>query len=174
MKMRDTTTTSKSQVLQQWVQHNGLFKFLVADNVPYYASSKLKDWSVESSVELKFIVPYRHQSVGLVERYHQTLINRIRKMRFISRGSWTDYVDNAAQVINGSAHSITRFSPREIWNGSTDELRLARQRVEKEWDYQNQKRKVHSMKVYPEQSILVWNERPDLTRFQPKWLDRSF
>lgn len=119
-------------------------------------------------LRINFIAPYRHQSVGLVERYHQTLINWIRKMRFINRGSWTDYIDQAVQVINESTHSVTQLSPLELWNGNQDKLRLAHQRMERERNYRNQKRKVHSEKFYPRQFVLVWNERPDLTPFQPK------
>ena len=42
------------------------------------------NWCELNGVERKFIAPYRHQSVGLVERYHQNLINRIRKLKFAS------------------------------------------------------------------------------------------
>lgn len=103
-----------------------------------------------------------------MERYHQTLINRIRKMRFINRGAWTNYICRTVQVIYESMHNVTQFSPPDFWNGIQDELRVAHQRMDKERAYRNQKRKVHSAKAYPGEVILVWNERPDLTRFQPK------
>ena len=47
----------------------------------------------------------------MVERCHQTLINRIWKMKFISGGSWTDSVDRAVQIMNEATHSVTKFSP---------------------------------------------------------------
>ena len=86
-------------------------------------------------------------------------------MKFISGGSWTDYVNRAMQVINEATHSVTKFSPQEIWSGSKDELSLVHQRMQKEWDYRNQKRKIFLAKFYPGQFVLVWNERPDLNRF---------
>ena len=86
MKIRDTTTASILQALQQWVRRNGLLKVLITDNATYYASSELRDWCTERSTKHKFIAPYRHQNVGLVERYHQTLINRIRKMKLLAKG----------------------------------------------------------------------------------------
>ena len=72
-------------------------------------------------------------------------------------------------MINECTHSVIRFAPLELWNGSPDELRIAHQRLERERAYRNRKRKVHTTKFYPGQYVLVWNERPDLTRFQPRW-----
>ena len=92
---------------------------------------------MEYSIEHKFIALYRDQSVGSVEHCHQTPINRICKMKFISGGSWTDYVNRAMQVINEVTHSVTKFSPQEIWSGSKDELSLVHQRMQKEWNYRN-------------------------------------
>ena len=87
MKLRDTSVASILKALQQWLRRNGLFKVLVTNNVAYYTATEVDRWCQKHTVEHKFIAPYRHQSVGLVERYHQTLINRIQKMKFISGGS---------------------------------------------------------------------------------------
>ena len=74
-----------------------------------------------NEVEHKFIASYRHQSIALVERYHQTLINRIRRLKFLGRGSWTDYIDKAVDLINEATHSVTKFSPLELWNGTHED-----------------------------------------------------
>ena len=169
MKLRDVTAASILRALQQWVRRNGLFSILVTDNAAYYAAADVQDWCSTNGIEHKFIAPYRHQSVGLVERYHQTLINRVRKMKFISGGSWTDYVDAAVQIINDAVHSVTKFSPKELWSGSKEDLDLAHQRTKQEREYRNRKRKVYPAKFYPGQYVLVWDERPGLTRFQSRW-----
>ena len=95
MKLRDVSAVFILKALQRWVRRNGLVKVLVTDNATYYAATEVCNWCKSNVIEHKFIAPYRHQSVGLVERCHQTLINRIRKMKLISGGSLTDYVDTA-------------------------------------------------------------------------------
>ena len=81
MRMRDTSITTILRVFQHCIRKNGLFTVLVTDNAAYYASEETASWCKSNGVDHKFIAPYRHQSVGLVERYHQTLVNRIRKLR---------------------------------------------------------------------------------------------
>lgn len=41
--------------------------------------------------------------------------------------------------------------------------------MQKEREYRNQKQKVFPAKFYPWKFVLVWNERLDLTPFQPRW-----
>ena len=53
-------------------------------------------------------------------------------MKFISGGSWTDYVDTAIRVINEATHSVTKFSPKELWFGTEVDLELAHKRMRKE------------------------------------------
>ena len=89
-------------------------------------------------------------------------------MKFISGGSCADYIDRDVQVNNEATHSVTKYWPLELWTGSQDELRLAHQRMEKERDYQNRKRKVHLETFYPAKFFLVCNERSSLTRFEPR------
>lgn len=109
--LRDVSTTSIVDALQQWIRKNGQFHVLAMDNAAYYASVELARWGEEHSVEQMSIAPYWHQSVGMVEWYHQTLMNHIRKSRFITGGSWTDFVDEAAKLMNSVVHGVMRFSP---------------------------------------------------------------
>ena len=134
------------------------------DNAAYYASEEMANWCESNEVVHKFIAPYRHQSVGLVERYHQTLINRIRRLKFLGRGSWTDYIDRAVDLINEAVHSVTKFSPLELWNGTHEDRIKAHRRLVKETEYRN-RRRVYPKAFYPGQVVLVWNEQPGLSRF---------
>lgn len=139
------------------------------DNATYYASEELVGWCDEHYVEHKFIAPYRHQSVGMVERYHQTLINRIRKKKFIEGGSWTDHVVDAVSNMNSSSHGVMKFTPLELWKGNEDKRQLVHERLEKERAYRNAWRRTWSTHFYPGQAVLVWDEQPSLTRFQSRW-----
>ena len=113
------------------------------------------------------MAPYRHESVGLVERYHQTLINRIRKLKFLGRGSWTDYIDEAVNLINEAVHSVTKVSPLDLWNGTHEDRVKAHQRLMMERDYRNKPRN-YPKRFYPGHVFLAWNEQPGLSRFQPR------
>lgn len=110
-----------------------------------------------------------HQSVEMVERYHQTLINQIRKMKFIEWGLWTDDVEDAVSTMSSSVHGIMKYAPRELWVGDENKLQLAHQRLEKERTYRNAKRRIHPTHFYPGQLVLVWDEGPSITRFQSRW-----
>ena len=126
------------------------------------------NWCEAHEVEYKYIAPYRHQSIGMVEWYHQTLINRIRELEFLAGGSWTDYINQAVDLINEATHSVTKFSPQDLWNGTQEDRIKAHQRLTAERDYRN-KRKIYSAKIYHGQVVLVWNEQLGLSHFQPKW-----
>ena len=148
MRMRDTSTASVLRAFQHWIQKNGPFTVLVTDNAAYYASEEMARWCESKEVAHKFIAPYRHQSVGLVERYHQTLINRIRKLKFLGGGSWTDYIDEAVKLVNEAVHSVTKASPLELWHGTLEDRVKAHQRLVDERNYRNKRR------VYPKRSSI--------------------
>ena len=80
IKMRRVTTANVIRGLEGWIDRFGKFKVMVTDNASYYTSNELQKWCEARQIMQVFSAPYRHQSVGLVERYHKTLIDRIRKL----------------------------------------------------------------------------------------------
>lgn len=114
MRLRDTSTASILRAFQHWIRKNGLFKALVMENAAYYTSEEMVNWFGDNGVDHKFIGPYRHQSVGLLERYHQTLINRIHKLKLLGGGTWTHYIDQAVDLINEATHSVTKYLPLDV------------------------------------------------------------
>ena len=141
----------------------------MTDNAPYYTSAEMEEWCLANSVEQIFIAPYRHESVGLVERYHRTLIDRIRKLRFIYGGSWADYVDAAVKAMNEATHSVTQYTPIELWSGTEDMRRKAWNRTNQEREYRNRKRRIDSVKFEVGNLVLVKDQTVNLDRFQPRW-----
>ena len=90
IKMGTMTSGSTIQGLSKWAEKFEDFKVLVTDKAPYYASESMAKWSQSRGIEQVFTTPYRHQSVGLVERFHKTLIDRIRTLRLAHGGSCSD------------------------------------------------------------------------------------
>ena len=76
------TSTGRNVVkgLNEWVKYKGPIKRIVTDNAPYIISEEMKEWCEENHVTHIPIAPHRHQSIGLVERYQQTLIDRLRRI----------------------------------------------------------------------------------------------
>ena len=68
------------KVILEWIFRHGSMVTLVWDNTRYFSSEELRKWCAGKGIEQVFIAPYRHESVGLVERYQQTLVDRLRKM----------------------------------------------------------------------------------------------
>ena len=127
--MRSINSKTAIQGFLKWIAKNGHFKVLVTNNASYYTSESLKNWCEANEVQHIFSAPYHHQSMGLIELYHKTLIDRIRKMRFTYQGSWSDYVEPAVEAINEAEHSITGFTPDELWVGTPKMLRKAEKRM---------------------------------------------
>ena len=94
-RMRVTHSKKIISVFESWVQDYGLIRILVTDNAPYYISDEMAQWCLKRNITHRFIAPYRHQSMGLVERYNRTLENRIRKITYAEGGSWIDNVSRA-------------------------------------------------------------------------------
>ena len=169
VRMKIINTASVIKALRRWIRHHGQIHVLMTDNAAYYTSAELAEWCGENRIEHGFIAPYRHQSVGIVERYHQTLIDRIRKLRFINGGSWTDYLEDAVKALNEAKHSVMRFTPFVLWYGTEEMRRLAFNRTVEERAYRNRRRNIQSAKFFPGQIVLVWNADIMSNRFQPKW-----
>ena len=74
MRMRTITTASVIKALRRWMMQHGQISVLVTDNAAYCTSADLAEWCEDNGVNQKFIATYRHFGVGMVERYHQTLM----------------------------------------------------------------------------------------------------
>jgi len=113
--------------LEQWTRSRGVFKHLVSDGASYNQSAAVGEWCRSKRAGQIFSPPHSHKSLGLVERYHQTLLDRIRKMTWHRGGSWSDHLQRAVGELNTMRHSTTRMSPLQLWGASEEELEAARE-----------------------------------------------
>ena len=112
--LRTINSTMVIRSIRRWISKYGIPKVLMTDNAAYYTPPGFDNWCKEVQIEHKFIAPYHHQSVGLVERYHQTLVDRIRRLKFINGGSWVDYLEPVVEALNGAIHIVTKSSPEDL------------------------------------------------------------
>ena len=169
-KMRVTHSKKIISVFESWVQDCGLMKILVTDNAPYYISNEMARWCFKRDITHRFIAPYRHQSMGLVERYNRTLEDRIRKITYAEGGSWVDHVSRAEKSINEAVHNTTGFSPKELWEGTPEMRALAKERSDRERDRQNKRKKIYPARFYEGQMVLAKIRNPEkLSKFGIQW-----
>jgi len=114
--------------LEQWIRDRGVFRQLVSDGASYNQSRMVGNWCRGKGAEQIFSPPHSHKSLGLVERYHQTLLDRTRKMTWHRGGSWSDHLQSAVKELNTMRHSTTRLTPLQLWNASIADLEAARER----------------------------------------------
>ena len=145
-KITNTSSTRIVRDLEDWIKQHGVMKVLVTDNAAYYASEELDDWCSERGITHRFIAPYRHQSMGLVERYNRTLEDRLRKLMMAHGGSWADHLSRAVKSINEAVHSTTGYAPVELWNGTHEMRKEARKRTDLERVRRNEKRRIYPHK----------------------------
>ena len=169
-KMRNVSSAQIVRSLERWVKERGLMKVIVTDNAAYYNSEELDDWCSERGILHRFIAPYRHQSVGLVERYNRTLEDRLRKLMLAHGGSWADHLSRAENSINEAVHSTTGFSPEELWDGDDHMRKLARSRVDQERTRRTKKIRKFPVTVWVGQNVLVRQNDPSKQgKFDPLW-----
>ena len=169
-RMRVTHSKKIISVFGSWVQEYGLMKVLVTDNAPYYISDEMAQWCLKRNITHRFVAPYRHQSMGLVERYNRTLEDRIRKITYAEGGSWVDHVSRAEKSINEAIHNTTGFSPKELWEGTLEMRKLARERSDQERDRQNKRKRIYPAKFFEGQMVLVKIRNPEkLNKLSVLW-----
>jgi len=125
---REVNGAAVIRCLEEWIQRRGQFSTLVSDGASYNQSRLVQAWCGQVGVEQIFSPPHSHKSLGLVERYHRTLLDRLRKMTLHRGGSWSDHLQSAVTELNTMRHSTTRMTPVQLWEASQEELEEARER----------------------------------------------
>ena len=119
-----------------------------------------------------FIAPHRHESVGLVERYQQTLVDRLKKMTLDRGRSWSDHLKEAVDLVNEAVNQTTGFSPKDLWEADLDTRMLAQSRSETFRLKRNEKRRYSPKKFFPGQTVLAYDAVAASSRedkFLPHW-----
>ena len=106
------TSHAVLSVCREWRALHGPFKVLVLDNASYNRGRSLVSELKRDGVEIIYLPPYRHEAMGLVERFNSTLEDRIRRLKLARGGSWTRWVQPAVEVYNSTWHDIAEVVPK--------------------------------------------------------------
>ena len=161
---KDISSKVIISLLKDWVEQKGLFTTLVTDGAMYNQSKEIEAWCSTRGIQQAFSPPHSHKSLGLVERFQRTLLDRMRKMKMQNGGSWTDWVEKATYEINTMVHSTTQWTPQQLWDSESTEWRKALKRSGQRRNEANKyiKRKIEPL--HPGDLVLLWDSVRTLSK----------
>lgn len=109
-KFRDTFSRNVIKGIQQCIFQHGSIVRVVSDNSAYFSLEEWRQWCASKGIEHVFIALHRHESTGLIEKYQQKLVDRLRKMTLDQAGSWSDHLKEVVNLVNENVNQTIGFS----------------------------------------------------------------
>lgn len=136
MKAQDVTATldlalAASGVDQMTVAHRPR---LLSDNGSSYVASDLADWLNKQNIEHVRGAPYHPQTQGKIERWHQTLKNRILLEHYYLPRDLERQVAAFIEHYNHARHheSLDNLTPADVYFGRAEAVLLERERIKRQ------------------------------------------
>ena len=109
--------------------NTGAPSVLCSDVCKATQSKELQRWCAQEGVTQEYSPPYHHASIGFVERFNQTLLNRLRRMWAEDPRYFAKTVERAVEIYNDTPlsspdesketpSSFVFGSPNQLWKGS--------------------------------------------------------
>ena len=73
----------------------------------------------------------------------------------------------AVNALNEAVHSVNKFAPNDLWDGTPEMWRLALEMTVKERNYRNEKRRIFPATFHEGQIVLICNADSILDKLQP-------
>ena len=149
MRVDDVTDTlnlalTASGCAQAHVRHKPR---LLSDNGPSYVASDLAEWLNKQKIEHIHGAPCHPQTQGKIERWHQTLKNRILLENYFLPGDLENQIDNFIAYYNHQRYheSLKNLTPADVYFGRRQTILLRREKIKRQ-TIQN-RRLLHSKKA---------------------------
>jgi len=146
MKARDVTETLElalqaSGCDQLAVRHRPR---LLSDNGASYISAELADWLNDNGMDHVRGAPYHPQTQGKIERWHQTLKNRILLENYFLPGDLKANIGRFVEHYNHRRYheSLSNLTPADVYFGRGENILIQRERIKRSTI--NQRRLQHS------------------------------
>ena len=106
---------------------------LLSDNGSSYISADLADWLDDRSMEHIRGAPYHPQTQGKIERWHQTLKNRILLENYYLPGALEAHVEAFVEHYNHQRYheSLKNLTPADVYFGRGQTILLERERIKR-------------------------------------------
>jgi len=106
---------------------------LLSDNGSSYISGDLAEWLEDRSMEHVRGAPYHPQTQGKIERWHQTLKNRVLLENYYLPGDLEAQVDAFVEHYNHQRYheSLGNLTPADVYFGRGQTILLKRERIKR-------------------------------------------
>lgn len=104
---------------------------LLSDNGSSYISGELADWLQDRQMDHVRGAPYHPQTQGKIERWHQTLKNRILLENYYLPGDLTQQIDAFVDHYNHQRYheSLQNLTPADVYFGRGQAILKQRERI---------------------------------------------
>ncbi len=106
---------------------------LLSDNGSSYVSGELADWLSDNSMTHVRGAPYHPQTQGKIERWHQTLKNRILLEHYFLPGDLEKQIEAFVEHYNHPRYheSLNNLTPADVYFGRGQEILTSRVRIKR-------------------------------------------
>jgi putative transposase len=107
---------------------------LLSDNGASYVAEDLAAWLDKQNIEHVRCAPYHPQTQGKIERWHQTLKNRILLEHYYLPGDLERRVAAFVAQYNHARHhqSLANLTPADVYFGRAETILLERERIKRQ------------------------------------------
>ena len=107
---------------------------LLSDNGPSYISADLAEWLDKRNMGHVRGAPCHPQTQGKIERWHQTLKNRILLENYYLPGDLEAKIDTFVNHYNNCRYheSLSNLTPADVYFGRTQTILLERERIKRD------------------------------------------
>ena len=106
---------------------------LLSDNGASYVSGELADWLSSQNMDHVRGAPYHPQTQGKIERWHQTLKNRILLENYFLPGDLNASIERFVEHYNHHRYheSLKNLTPADVYFGRGQTILLERERIKR-------------------------------------------
>ena len=106
---------------------------LLSDNGSSYISGELADWLEDQKMDHVRGAPYHPQTQGKIERWHQTLKNRILLENYYLPGDLRQQIDAFVDHYNHQRYheSLQNLTPADVYFGRGQTILKQRERIKR-------------------------------------------
>src|SRR4051812_14974710 len=115
------------------MQSNVMFPDRLSDNGPSYISANLAEWLAKQNIGHVRGAPCHPQTQGKIERWHQTLKNRILLENYYLPGDLEAKIDSFVDHYNHRRYheSLRNLTPADVYFGRGQGILLERERIKR-------------------------------------------
>jgi len=106
---------------------------LLSDNGASYVSNELAEWLSDNGMSHVRGAPYHPQTQGKIERWHQTLKNRILLEHYFLPGDLEKQIERFVDHYNHQRYheSLNNLTPADVYFGRGESILRSRQRIKR-------------------------------------------